>query len=82
MMPTYSYTEYTSPSGNTQIYVVRQKKNTLNKISERRKYIQKQRFLGISLVILGVIACAVFPEDATGGVFVTLMGIANIFGCR
>lgn len=84
MLPTYgSCTEYISPSGNTLIYIVRKQKTyTLRKISERRKYLIKQKALGIVAVIAGIIACFIFPEDCGGGVFAIGIGMLRIISNR
>lgn len=35
----------------------------------------KIRFLGLGLLIIGIIGCVVFPEDATGGLLVGFLGL-------
>lgn len=83
-MPTYeSYTEYISPSGNTLIYIVRKPKiHNFRKISERRKYLIKQKTLGAAAIIVGTIACLIFPEDCGGGVFAIGIGMLRIISNR
>lgn len=77
MMPAYSYTEYTSPSGNIQIYIVRHKKNAI-KISARKREIINQKRLGASLVVVGLIGCIIFPEDCGGALLACAMGILRM----
>lgn len=40
----------------------------------------KQKLLGLLLVIIGIIACAVFKEDATAGVMIAFLGILRLIG--
>lgn len=77
MLPAYSCIEYVSPSGNVQIYIVRQKRNVI-KVSEKTKYIIKQKLLGVALVVIGIIGCILFPEDCGGAVFACFMGILRV----
>lgn len=77
MLPAYSCTEYVSPSGNTQIYIVRQKRNAL-RVSEKTKYIIRQKLLGMALIAIGITACMLFPEDCGGAVFACFMGILRV----
>lgn len=38
----------------------------------------KQKLLGLLLVIIGIIFCFSFKEDATGGVIAIFLGIARL----
>lgn len=40
----------------------------------------KQKLLGLLLVIIGIITCAIFKEDATGGVMIAFLGILRFIG--
>ncbi len=84
MMPTYgSCTEYISPSGNTQIYIVRRPKApALQKVSDRRKYLIKQKALGTAAIIVGIITCLIFPEDCGGGIFAIGLGLLRVISNR
>lgn len=74
MLPTYKETLYTSPSGDTLIYI---RRNITNKrMSDRKKKMLFQKSLGLCLLIIGI-AGAVFLRDGTF-LFVSLMGIARI----
>jgi hypothetical protein len=77
MVPAYSYTEYTSPSGNIQIYIVRHKKNAI-KVSARNKETIKQKYLGAGLIAIGLIGCMIFPEDCGGALLACVMGILRM----
>lgn len=77
MLPAYSYTEYVSPSGNTQIYIVRQRKHVL-RLSERQKYIVKQKLLGMGMIALGIVGCLLFPEDCSGAMLACFMGVIRV----
>lgn len=76
-MPAYSYTEYISPSGNTQIYIVRRKKNII-KISAKEKEVANQKRLGAGMIIVGLIGCVIFPEDCGGALLACAMGILRM----
>ena len=55
---------------STESYTVEKKKHHLTEYA-------KQKLLGIALIILGLIACIAFPEDATAGLFVMFLGVAR-----
>ena len=38
------------------------------------------KMLSLVLIVIGIIACCLFPEDATGGFMCCLLGIATLFG--
>lgn len=73
MLPAYkeSYTHYTTPSGNTQIYLYRKKPS-------KNLILRKQKILGVILVILGIIGAIALPEDNGGFILAAFMGIARI----
>ena len=74
MLPAYKETLYMSPSGNTLVYI---KRNTSKKkISDRKKEMLFQKFLGLCLFII-VIASTILLKDGTC-LFVSLMGITRI----
>ncbi|MBR5596625.1 MAG: hypothetical protein IKW30_04370 [Lachnospiraceae bacterium] len=52
-----------------------------NKALERqqKKETAIQKGLGIGLLAVGIIGCLVFPEDAGGFVFASIMGIIRTF---
>lgn len=78
MLPAYkeTYTHYTTPSGNTQLILYRRKSTQKHiKIS---KYFINQKALGIILVVLGIVGCAIFQEDNGGFAFTVLLGILRI----
>lgn len=52
-----------------------------NKAKEKAKKQEKafQKLLGLALVLVGIIFCMIFPEDATGGVFVGALGLLRLF---
>lgn len=52
----------------------------VNLIIKARRIYSKNRMLfsGIILCLVGIIACAVFPEDAMGGVFCVMLGVPVI----
>lgn len=73
MLPAYKETYYISPSGNTQIYIRQTKRK---RISERKKEILFQKFLGICLFSIGIIGTMVLKDGTC--LFVSFMGIARI----
>lgn len=77
MLPTYSCTEYISPSGNTQIYIVRHNKNAI-KLSARKRETIRQKILGTGLLIVGLIGCVIFPDDCGGSLFACALGILRM----
>lgn len=78
MLPMYneSHTYYSTPSGNTQIYIVQKKPQ--KKLSSHEKYERQQKLLGIGLLLIGALAIAIFPEDAMGGLFASGMGLLRV----
>lgn len=71
MLPSYNYTEITSCSGNTKIYIFKKKKS--RKISEYHK----QKILGITLILIGITGMTIFPEDCGGFLIAVLLGITR-----
>ena len=51
-----------------------------NKAIERQQKLETliQKFLGIGLLALGIIGCFIFPEDAGGFVFTSVLGILRV----
>lgn len=52
--------------------------NKWNGLSKRKKYIITQKLLGIGLVLVGIVAMLIFPEDAGGGVLACGMGFLRV----
>lgn len=81
MLPAVKYTEYTSPSGNTQIYVFRRKpqKSFIQKFFTSRKYaMARQKLLGIVLIIIGIIGMVLFTDEATAPCVLVFMGVLRV----
>lgn len=59
---------------NKELYFITTSGNAFERV---KKWCAKNKMVisGILLCILGIIACAAFPEDAMGGVFCVMMGI-------
>ena len=74
MLPQYSYTEITTFTGNTQIYIFRKKKRG----SAYRKYLRQQKLLGVALIVICIIGCFVIPEDCGGYLLAGCMGLARV----
>ena len=74
MLPSYSCTEITTYSGNTQIYIFRKTKTG----STYKKYPIQQKFLGMALIAISIIGCIIIPEDCGGCLIAGLMGIARV----
>lgn len=74
MMPSYSCTEISTFSGNTQIYIFRKKRQR----SAYRQYLIWQKLLGVALIVISVVGCIVIPEDCGGCLIAGLMGIARV----
>lgn len=51
-----------------------------NKAIERQQKLETliQKFLGIGLLTLGIIGCCIFPEDAGGFLFTSVLGILRV----
>ena len=70
-----SYTEITSYSGNTKIYIFRKKKKQR---SAYKKYLIRQKFLGITAIIICIIGCITMPEDCGGCLLAGLLGLLRV----
>ena len=78
MMAQYnSCTEITTHSGNTQIYIFRKQKVRETE-STHKKFLRQQKLLGVSLVVISIIGCAIIPEDCGGFIISGLMGVARV----
>lgn len=71
-----SYMHYTTPSGNTQIFVYRRKPR--RGLIRKEKYLIKQKLLGLALVVIGIIGCFLVANDCGGFVFATLIAGARV----
>ena len=70
MLPSYKETLYTSPSGDTVIYIRRNvARNRL------RRYYIKQKLSGVILLLASVIAPVVLDGDATASVLLFPFGL-------
>ena len=45
---------------------------------KQRKEIAIQKFLGLGLLAIGIIGCCIFPEDAGGFLFTSVLGILRV----
>ena len=78
MMAQYnSCTEIITRSGNTQIYIFRKQKAKEAELASK-KFLRKQKFLGVVLIAISIIGCAIMPEDCGGCLVAGLMGIARV----
>ena len=85
MLPTIreSHTYYRSKSGKTRIYMSIETEETafnrfIDRLKENNCYLLKQKLLGVTLIILGIIGFVAFPEDNGGFLFPALMGLARL----
>lgn len=74
MMAQFKYTEITTRSGNTKVYVLRK----TNAISQYEKQRLVQKALGIVLIVVCIVGCCIMPEDCGGYIVGCLMGIARV----
>lgn len=76
-MTNYSITSYESASGNTKIYVYREKNKKRIKpyLTDRSKAYAQQKFLGCILFALGLIA---IPLVGLECIVICLMGLVRI----
>ena len=72
-----SYTEITTRSGNIQIYIFRKQKENKTE-SIHKKFLRQQKLLGVALIAISIIGCAIIPEDCGGCLVAGLMGIARV----
>ena len=51
-----------------------------NKVKERKQRAETitQKCLGLGLLLLGIIGCFIFPEDAGGFLFISVLGIIRV----
>lgn len=87
MLATFKHIEFISKSGNTElIYIVHNRRKSpfevladkWNGLSDRKKYLIQQKSLGVALVVIGIVAMMMFPEDAYGGFVVSGMGLLRV----
>ena len=72
-----SCTEITTHSGNIQIYIFRKQKEKKAE-SAHKKFLRQQKLLGVALIAISLIGCAIMPEDCGGCLIAGLMGIARV----
>ena len=78
MMAQYNRcTEFTTFSGNTKIYIFRKQKEKETE-SAKKKFLRQQKILGVALIAISIIGCAIMPEDCGGCLVAGLMGIARV----
>ena len=77
MIPQYQYTQYISPTGNTQIYILRKRQRPFwQRVMYSRQYaVVRQRLLGVAMILLGIASLAVCGEDASASVIIIGMGV-------
>ena len=49
-----------------------------NGLSKRKRYIITQKLLGVGLILIGIAAMMMFPEDAYGGFVASGMGLLRV----
>lgn len=81
MMMTYNNTSNAETIETVYTYDECLRTYNRNKAKRRAKQQEKafQKLLGLALVLVGIIFCMIFPEDATGGVFVGVLGLLRLF---
>lgn len=72
-----SYTEITTHSGNTQIYIFRKRGNKKEE-SPYKQFLRQQKLLGMALIAISIVGCVIIPEDCGGCLVAGLMGIARV----
>lgn len=72
-----SYTEFTTYSRNIKVYIFWKQKEKESE-SAKKKFLRQQKLLGITLVAISIIGCAIIPEDCGGCLVAGLMGIARV----
>ena len=78
MMAQYSScTEIIIRSRNTQIYIFRKQKEKETELASK-KFLRQQKLLGVALIAISIICCAIMPEDCGGCLVAGLMGIARV----
>ena len=80
MLPNYQYTEYISPMGNTQIYIIRKRQRPFWQrfLKSRRYALARQKMLGVALVFLGVGSAFLFKEDASAPMMMIVIGMLRV----
>ena len=81
MMMTYNNTS--NAEAIETVYTYNDWLKTYKRNEEKRRAKQQekifQKLLGLALVLVGIIFCMIFPEDATGGAFVGALGLLRLF---
>ena len=80
MMMTYNKTSNAEAIEIVYTYDEWMKVYRSNKAKEKAKKQEKafQKLLGIALVAVGLLGCAIFPEDAGGCLFACILGIIRV----
>ena len=80
MMVTYSKTSNAENIETVYTYEEWLREYNRNKAIERKQKQETaiQKCLGLGLLALGIIGCLVFPEDAGGFVFTSVLGILRV----
>lgn len=80
MMMTYNRTSNAYKIETVYTYDEWLKEYQHNKAIERKQKVETigQKCLGIGLLALGILGCFVFPEDAGGFVFASVLGIIRV----
>ena len=80
MMMTYNNTSNAEAIETVYTYEEGLKAYNRNEAKKRAKQQEKifQKLLGFALVLIGLIGCAIFPEDAGGCLFACAMGVFRV----
>ena len=80
MMMQYSTTSNAYKIETVYTYEEWEKEYRRNKAIERKQKVETigQKCLGLGLLALGIIGCCIFPEDAGGFVFTSVLGILRV----
>ena len=80
MMVTYNNTSNAEAIETVYTYDEWLKAYNRNKAKKRAKQQEKafQKLLGFALVLVGLLGCAIFPEDAGGCLFACIMGVFRV----
>ena len=80
MMMQYSTTSNAYKIETVYTYEEWEKEYRRNKAIERKQKVETigQKCLGFGLLALGILGCFVFPEDAGGFVFTSVLGIIRM----
>lgn len=71
-----SCTEFTTHSGNTKVYIFRKQKE--KETESEKKFLRRQKLLGMVLIAVCVIGCIFIPEDCGGYIIAGLLGLLRI----